>query len=177
MTQIDGKSRWQIGINVPWNASWTGEDRYEVRNCRWASGMPAMWSPHKPGEGKPIFAKPHMVRQRRSIVEYRCTVCGEKTDWTDRWWFGLGQTNVPGWEFATTESPVHFDCARTALKACPHLARLGIDPTPFTMPDAILSAVVGGPATENDFGVIIGNRRVVGHLKYAWRVLSREMTP
>lgn len=161
--------RWQIGVNVPWNASWTGEDRYEVRNCRWANGMPAMWSPHAPGEGRPVFAKPHMVRQRRSIIEYRCTVCGEKTDWTDRWWFSLGQTHVPGWGFTTTESPVHFDCARTALKVCPHLAKLGTAPTPFPEPDGILRAIVGGMATDRDYGVTIGNRHVVGHLKFAWR--------
>ncbi len=65
-----------MNIKVPWNAGWSSEARYEVRPCRWVGGRLALWSPHTPGVGKPIFAKPHMVRQRRSIAEMRCTVCG-----------------------------------------------------------------------------------------------------
>jgi len=163
--------RWIIGLNVPWSVSWSAEDRYEIRNCRWASGMPAVWSPHKPGEGHPIFAKPHMVRQRRSIAEYRCTVCGEKTDQTDRWWFRLGSSDVPGWAFVTTESPVHRACADLAMKVCPHLRLLKDGPVPFDPPDAVLKAIVGGAATDKDYGVNVGARKVTGHLKFAWRRL------
>lgn len=160
---------WKIGVTVPWNASWTAEDSYEIRNCRWASGMPAMWSPHLPGEGRPIFAKPHPVRQRRSITEYRCTVCGERTDWTDRWWFRLGDATIPGWAFVTTESPVHRACADLAMRFCPHLRKLDDGPVRFDHPDTVLRAMIGGPATDRDFGIDIGTRKVVGHLKFAWR--------
>src|SRR5437870_2261512 len=97
---------------VPWNAAWSGELRYEVRPCRWAGGNLALWSPHAPGDGKPVFAKPHMVRQRRSIAEMRCTVCGERTIAPDRWWFKLGSF-AEGW-FMTTEAPVHRTCAEFA---------------------------------------------------------------
>jgi hypothetical protein len=153
---------------APWNAGWTGEDRYEVRNCRWAGGKPALWSPHAPGEGKPIFAKPHMVRQRRSVVEYRCTVCGEKTPELDRWWFGLGNP-LPGWAFATTEAPVHRACADLALKVCPHLCKLGHGPIRWFPPDAVVSAIIGGMTTDRDFGVNLNGRKVVGHLKFVWK--------
>lgn len=153
---------------VPWNASWTAEDSYDVRNCRWANGKPAMWSPHKPGQGHPIFAKPHMVRQRRSIVEMRCTVCGEKTPNWDRWWFRLGN-KIDGWAFATTESPVHRACADLALQVCPHLRALGDGPVPFDPPDAVVRAIVGGPAMDRDFNIALHNRKVVGHLKFVWR--------
>lgn len=159
---------------VPWNASWTGEDLYEVRNCRWASGRPAIWSPHRPGEGKPIFAKPHMVRQRRSIQEMRCTVCGEQTPAWDRWWFRLGN-QIDGWAFATTEAPVHRACADLALRVCPHLRRLDDGPVPFDPPDAVVRAVVGGAATERDFGVNLGGRAVVGHLKFVWKRLPASL--
>lgn len=156
---------------VPWNASWTGEDRYEVRPCRWVGGKPALWAPHRPGDGKPIFAKPHMVRQRRSIAEMRCTVCGEKTGpgFYDRWWFGLGHQHVGGWAFATTEAPVHHDCATVALRHCPHLRALGVRPEPMPPADAVVSAIVGGPATDRDFGLDLRGRTVIGHLKLAWR--------
>lgn len=155
-------------MNAPWNASWTGEQVYEIRNCRWAGGMPAMWNPHRPGDGKPIFAKPHMVRQRRSISEYRCTVCGECTPAWDRYWFRLGNP-IEGWAFATTEAPVHRRCADLAMRVCPHIRELGEGPVPFDHPDAVVKAIIGGPATESDFGIQIGNRKVIGHLKFVWR--------
>jgi hypothetical protein len=164
-----------MSITAPWNASWTAEDKYEVRNCRWAGHKPAIWSPHRPGEGKPIFANPHMVRQRRSVAEYRCTVCGEKTDPWDRWWFRLGQTHVPGWAFVTTEAPVHGSCAKIAMQVCPHLRELDGGPVPWDHPDGVLSAVVGGPATENDFGLTLNGRTVIGHLKFAWKRLPYSM--
>ena len=155
-------------MTAPWNASWTGEDAYEIRPCRWAGGKLAVWSPHKPGEGRPLFAKPHMVRQRRSIAEMRCTVCGEKTDPTDRWWFRLGNVIENGW-WATTEAPVHHQCALSAQRVCPHLKRLGAEPEPFPFGARVISVIVGGLATEKDYGVKLHGRRVVGHLKLAWR--------
>lgn len=163
------------GPLVPWNASWSGEDTYEIRHCRFAGGKAAIWAPHLPGEGKPIFAKPHPVRQRRSIAEGRCTVCGEKVGpgYEDRWWFGLGDTNVPGYAFVSTEAPVHYDCAILALEHCPHLRALGVLPAPMPRWDAVLRTIVGGPATEQDFGVSIGRREVIGHLKLAWRRMPR----
>jgi len=154
-------------IAVPWNAAWSGEQRYEIRPCRWVQGQKALWSPHAPGVGRPIFAKPHMVRQRRSIAEMRCTVCGEKTPQEDRWWFKLG-TMQEGW-FMTTEAPVHRACAEFALTVCPHLR--GRDADLERMPGgySILKAIVGGPATEQDFGVVIRPQdKTVGSLKLAW---------
>ena len=153
---------------APWNASWTGEDAYEIRPCRWAGGKLAVWSPHKPGEGRPLFAKPHMVRQRRSIAEMRCTVCGEKTDPTDRWCFGLGNFIENGW-WATSEAPVHYQCALTAQRVCPHLKRLAAEPEPVPPGATVLSAIVGGFATERNFGLELRGRKVISHLKLAWR--------
>lgn len=130
-----------------------------------------MWSPHRPGVGEPIFAKPHVVRQRRSITELRCTVCGEKVGpgYYDRWWFGLGERNVAGFAFVTTEAPVHHDCAAKAMVYCPHLRGAGLVPEPMPQWDAVISAIVGGPAAEHDFGIDLRGRVVIGHLKLAWR--------
>jgi hypothetical protein len=109
-----------------------------------------------------------MVRQRRSIAEMRCTVCGARTPADDRWWFRLGQA-LEGWALVTTEAPVHLRCAELARQVCPHLHWHGEPPSRFPAPDAVLSAIVGGTATENDFGIALGGGRVVGHLKFAWR--------
>jgi hypothetical protein len=168
-----------IGLDVPWNAGWSSEQRYEIRPCRWVGGALALWMPHSPGIGHPIFAKPHMVRQRRSIAQMLCTVCGEPTEPDDRWWFGLGEYRE-NW-YMTTESPVHRKCAELALEKCPNLKRNNCagDLSRFPECYSILSSIVGGAITDEDFGVKIGGRRVIGHLKLAWpkdriRVNRRE---
>lgn len=154
-------------IMVPWNAAWSGEDRYEIRPCRWAGGRLSMWSPHRPGEGKPLFAKPHMVRQRQSVARFLCTVCGEHTPSDDRWWFGLGQFRE-GY-FMTTEAPVHRRCAEKALALCPHLRGREADLARFPDGWSLAMAQIGGLSTERDFGVKPGNYgTVIGHIKFAW---------
>lgn len=157
----------EIGKDVPWNASWSGEAGHEIRPCRYAEGALAVWQPFKPGEGRPIFAAPHMVRQRKCIAELRCTVCGEKTAEDDRWWFPFGGWR-DGW-WVSTESPVHKACADLAAHACPMIRKGGH--TPIRLPHGwqILAAVVGGEDTDREFGIKTKGRRVVGHLKMAWR--------
>lgn len=166
-------------MNVPWNASWSDEDRFEIRPCRWAGGRPAIWSPHLPGQGAPLFAKPHPVRQRRSIAEMRCTVCGERVGrgYYDRWWFGIGNAGVDGFAFMTTEAPVHRDCAELARQVCPRLRALNLEPRPMPQWDGVLSAMVGGEATERDYGITLNGRVVVGHLKLAWRRMPERPIP
>ena len=159
-------------ILTPWNISWTAEDAYEIRPCRYAGGKLALWSPHRPGEGKPIFAKPHMVRQRKSIAEMRCTVCGEQTGpgYFDRWWFRMGNQIEGGW-FATVEAPLHRACANLAMRVCPHIRANGFTPEPFPHGASVICSIIGGPETERDFGVKIRDREVIGPLKLAWPVL------
>lgn len=156
------------GIPVPWNASWTGEASYGIRPCRWAEGMPAMWQPHHPLEGRPVFAKPHFVRQRQSIARMLCTVCGGRTEPGDRWWFGHGEFK-DDW-FMTTESPVHLACAQLSLEHCPHLRREGHANGLRRFPPkwSVIKVMLGGLATEQDFGVKLGARQVIGALKLGW---------
>jgi hypothetical protein len=87
-----------------------------------------------------------MVRQRRSIAEMRCTVCGERTPLDDRWWFRLGHQRE-GW-FMTTEAPVHRACADLALQHCPHLRSRCFDLEPMPSGYSILKAMVGGSVSE-----------------------------
>jgi hypothetical protein len=157
-----------VKITVPWNASWTGENDYEVRPCRWVGHALALWQPHKPGVGRPLFAKPHNVRQRQSVARFLCTVCGKPTDKTDRWWFKLG--SVTDGYFMTTEAPTHRACSDYALTVCPHLKGRDADLERFPKGAVVLKSMIGGPATDNDFGVRIAGRRVVGHLKFGWPV-------
>jgi len=158
---------WTIGKNVPWNATWSGEDRCEIRPCKYAGGRLAVWSPFKPGLGKPLFAKPHMVRQRAAIAESRCTVCGGITSKSDRWWFPFGDWHGDWW--VSTESAVHKSCAAIATAACPAIKRQSLKPIPFPGGETKLFAMVGGDQTDLDFGIKTRGRHIVGHLKLAWR--------
>jgi hypothetical protein len=109
-----------------------------------------------------------MVRQRRSVAEYRCTVCGERTAEDDRWWFKLGNFIESDRWFGTTEAPVHHNCALHALAVCPHLRGRGDDLECWPADARVSAAIVGGPATERDFGLSIRPEGVIGHLKFIW---------
>lgn len=159
--------------SVPWNAGWSSEERFEVRPCRYAGGRLALWQRHARGVGAPIFAKPHSVRQRRSIAEMRCTVCGEPTVADDQWWFGLG-TKL-GAQFATTEAPVHEACAHHAHRVCPHLRSLGREPEPMPGGYGITASIVGGAAFEREFGVRVNGRTIIGSLKLVWPMVGNQV--
>lgn len=154
------------GPRVPWNAGWSAEERFEVRPCRWLDGRLGIWQPHAPGEGQPIFAKPHVVRQRRSIREMCCTVCGRATPPADRWWFRLGSV-VDGF-FMTTEAPVHRACADWSVRMCPHLRSLGRAPSRLPTGYVIKASILGGDAVPREFGIDVAGRTVLGSLKIAW---------
>lgn len=154
-----------IGHDAPWNAAWSGESRYEVRPCRWADNRPAVWQSHAPGEGRPLFAEPHAVRQRQSVAKMLCTVCGQPTLPGQRYMFGLGQWMPFGtgaFVWATTEAPVHHRCAQLAQDRCPHIRRHGLKPIAFPPSFTVLAQLVGGQM----FGLDIpAARPIVGHLK------------
>jgi hypothetical protein len=152
-------------LPVPWNAMWSGEMRYEIRPCRWADGQLGLWQPHRPGDGRPIFAKPHNVRQRQSIARFLCTVCGDPAPPRDRWWFGHGMFRE-GW-FMTSESPVHRACAEFALTVCPHLRGKETDLERFPSGYRVIAAVLAS-TVDQDFNVQLSGRKVIGALKFAW---------
>lgn len=156
-------------ITAPWNASWSAEmGGYEVRPCRWAEGRRAIWQAHAPGQGKPVFASPHMVRQRKSIAQMLCTVCGEPTREGERWMFDLGRWTQHGnaMVWLTTEAPVHEACADLAMKVCPHIRAGGLTPRRFPARYRTMAAVVGGEEVEKDFGLrLTAVDQVIAHLK------------
>lgn len=154
---------------VPWNASWSDEQVFEIRNCRYARGLPAIHQLHAPQSGRPIFALPHAVRQRRSIAEMRCTVCGQPTHAGDQWTFGHGAER-DGY-FMTREAPVHRDCADQALSLCPHLQSLPEErQRPFPLPPkpSIALSVLDPDHLLLDYGLEAGSRSVIGEAKLIW---------
>ena len=164
------------GITVPFVVSWSEEQTFDVRPCRWADGKPAIWQRHAPGSGRPMFEDLHMVRARRAVAQWLCAVCGEATNVGDRWWFGKGKADLPRedgtcWPFATANSPLHRRCAELAAEACPHLAGEAARPAPFPMPSAIVAPTLtkaGGAVAATGFTLRPG-QSVIGPLYLVWR--------
>jgi hypothetical protein len=163
-------------ITVPWVVSWSDEQAFDVRPCRWAGGAPALWQRHAPGSGRPMFEDLHVTRARRAVAQFLCAVCGQPTDAGDRWWFCKGKTDLPRadgtcWPFATANSPLHRRCAELAAEACPHLSGQALTPQPFPMPSAIVAPTLtkaGGAIAATGFTLRPG-QSVVGPLYLAWR--------
>jgi len=86
---------------------------FELRPCRFVGGALALHQRWAPSVGRPLFAKPHAVRQRRSVAKLLCTVCGKHTPAFDRFWFQHGEFRDG--LFMTVEAPVHKKCGELAL--------------------------------------------------------------
>jgi hypothetical protein len=136
-----GKLR--IGVDVPWVTSWSGEQVLGVAPCPSIDGGLAIAQALKPGAGEPQWPKNHLFRQRKSVREMLCPMCGEPTPDADRWsqtarWITAGEVRAKGlgvWlpaDFADDRAlldagaiaPMHRACAERARTECPHLAAL-----------------------------------------------------
>lgn len=105
---------------VPWTASWSSEERLFVAKCPYAMNKPAICQPESPGFGRPLFATPHSIRQRKAIVECLCDLCGQPIA-GDRISLSFDRKVDVG--FVQAEPLLHGDCAAISIKYCPHLKR------------------------------------------------------
>jgi hypothetical protein len=155
-------------IEVPWTTAWSGEERFELRPCRWAEGKISMWQPHRPGEGKPTFAKPHMVRQRRAVAQRLCDLCGEPLGEDMVSLSFESHRLVEGRVMLLVVEPLsHRRCAAISMTQCPHLKRCVAAGTlwireVFARP-RIIAQLLTGEATEEFAGAY--RPGTVGHLK------------
>lgn len=133
----------RIGVDVPWVTSWSGEAATGVGPCPSVDGVLAVGQAEHPGHGEPLYARNHLFRQRRSVREMLCPMCGKPTPEDDRWsqtarWSRAGEIRAKGlgvWlpaEFpddrrlldAGAIAPLHRACAERATRKCPHLKAL-----------------------------------------------------
>lgn len=134
------KSRLKVGVDVPWVASWSEEPVTGAAPCATMDGQLALGQVQRAGFGLPIYSKNHAQRQRASMREMLCPMCGEPTTPGDRWTLlakrrtagelratGLG-TSLPAdlddrhpVLDAGTIAPLHRACADRSLRLCPHL--------------------------------------------------------
>lgn len=134
------KSGLVVGVDVPWVTSWTDEPVIGVRPCSTVQGRPALVQVQNAGYGRPQYSKNHLVRQRRTVLEMLCPMCGEPTTPNDRWTqvarlspAGLlrraGKASGLLREIedkrilldAGSIAPLHAVCVERSLKHCPHL--------------------------------------------------------
>ena len=133
-------SQLKVGVDVPRVTSWSAEQVTGVGPCPSVDGALAVGQADHPGQGKPLYSRNHLFRQRKSVREMLCPMCGEPTADGDRWtqtgrWTTAGELRARGlgvWlppEFADDRrlldagaiAPLHRACAERALLHCPHL--------------------------------------------------------
>lgn len=127
-------------MDVPWVTSWTAEPMIGVAPCPTVDGALAIVQTERPGYGKPVYSQNHMQRQRASVRDMLCPMCGEPTVAGDRWTVlakrrtagGLRKSGMD--RFVAEEvpddqpvldagsiAPLHRACADRSLRLCPHL--------------------------------------------------------
>lgn len=121
---------WFGNVPVPYTASWSAEERpIFLALCPWAERT-AICQNTRRGEGKPLFATPHMNRQREVIAEGLCDLCGRPL--RDRTKVSLSQARPVAHaarfgDILQVEPLLHRECAATCLDLCPSLRRQRTD--------------------------------------------------
>ncbi len=130
----------KVGVDVPWVTSWTGEPSLGAGPCPSVGGAPAILQAGNPGQGKPLYSQNHAVRQRLSVRDMLCPMCGRPTRAEDRWTqvahpVAAGRLRADGrgdrlptdltddaiLVDAGAIAPLHRACVDRSLRYCPHL--------------------------------------------------------
>ena len=136
-------SRLKVGVDVPWVTSWTDEPHLGVAPCESVGGQMAIMQAQRPGHGRPLYSRNHLVRQRWSVARMLCPMCGEPTAEGDRWSqtgkrTSAGALRARGLDAALPRelkdaqvmldagaiAPLHLACAERSLSQCPHLSAM-----------------------------------------------------
>lgn len=110
---------------VPWTVSWDTEERFYLGKCP-IFGQPAIMQDVAPQQGKPLFAKPHMQRQREAIAAARCDLCGKPLKIATKVSLSRARPQphgAQGWAILQVEPLLHRACARESVRWCPSLKR------------------------------------------------------
>ena len=130
----------KVGLDVPWVTSWTGEPPLGVRPCPSVGGALAIVQTDAAGLGKPLYSQNHAVRQRLSMRDMLCPMCGRPTAADDRWTQVAHPVTAGGLRAggrgdrlpadladdsilidAGAIAPLHRACVDRSLRYCPHL--------------------------------------------------------
>lgn len=113
-------------VTVPRTASWSSEERFFLAPCRWFDGQLAICQDERPGEGKPLFGKPHAQRQREAIARGLCDLCGKPLKLSTKVSLSHARPQphgAEGWAILQVEPMLHRQCAAESMRFCPSLKR------------------------------------------------------
>ncbi|HEX3888175.1 MAG TPA: hypothetical protein VHW05_11815 [Phenylobacterium sp.] len=156
----------KIGVDVPWVTAWSEELMTGFGPCPSVDGAIAVAQIDKPGVGEPQYARNHVFRQRKSVREMLCPMCGKPTVNGDRWsqtghWTTAGEVRarnmgvwLPG-DFPDRRplfdaggiAPMHRACAERSQALCPFLHDLP-DQELKAFPDAWIIATLAVEARQ-----------------------------
>lgn len=169
------KSRLAVGVDVPWVTSWTDEPVIGVRPCPTVSGRLALVQADAAGYGRPLYSQNHLVRQRQTVLNMLCPMCGRPTQAGDRWTQVAKRTSAGLLRRAGVAiglpreiedkrvvvdagsiAPLHKACVERSLRYCPHLkADPNVNVRPFPARWTILPLIIeAAPMVET--GAVAG---------------------
>ena len=171
MSESAKLSALKVGVDVPWVTSWTGEPVLGVRPCPSVNGALAIVQADNAGHGKPLYSQNHAVRQRLSVRDMLCPMCGQPTTPEDRYTqvahpFTAGALRATGRGGglpadieddrvlidAGAIAPLHKACSSRSLRYCPHLkADPNIDVRPFPRSWVVLPLMARAEAPAQFF--------------------------
>jgi hypothetical protein len=152
---------------VPVTASWSGEDRFFLAQCKYANTS-AICQNEVQGVGKPVFNKPHANRQRAVIAKKLCDLCGKSLKTSTKVSLSHARPQphgANGWAILQVEPLLHVQCAATCLKYCPSLKRdldAGTLMIRHVTSHRVQFAIMTGEYIETLTGI---NKKAVGHAK------------
>ncbi len=120
----DIASRLQVGVDVPWVTSWSTETIGAAAPCPSVDGALAVQQLDRPGRGRPLYSKNHLFRQRKSVRELLCPMCGAAAEFRAHGlgaWLPADMPDAQPLLGLGAVAPLHKACAERALLHCPHL--------------------------------------------------------
>lgn len=125
MTALPPTVRFWGAVPVPYTASWSAEEHVFLDFCPHARAT-AICQRVAPGEGKPLFGKPHMNRQREVIARDLCDLCAMPLK--NRTKVSLSHARsrshaANAFDVLQVEPLLHRECAAISVMHCPSLKR------------------------------------------------------
>jgi hypothetical protein len=176
--------RLKVGVDVPWVTSWSGETQTGVSRCPSVDGQLAVAQQIAPGEGHPLYSRNHLFRQRKSVREMLCPMCGEPTAHGDRWSqtarrTTAGELRSRGFgpalpvDMADDQAlldcgaiaPLHRACAEMAARRCPlrsHMEDLVLKGFPVAWVIIHLGIPAKPPGPDAKSGSVVTFLQLVG---------------
>lgn len=113
-------------VPVPYAALWTAEQGHmHVERCPHIN-MPACCDAEARGQGKPVFGKPHMTRQREVIINDLCDLCAKPLKLKTKVSLSHSRPVASGADglcIMQVEPMLHKECAAVCVQHCPSLKR------------------------------------------------------